>query len=72
MLLVPEERETIIREKVGIVFLNNGEEHLPRVLKLLLNKWDDLQLLDDTEPKPFAKFLSMNGRFSDQYRHFRL
>lgn len=25
MLLVPEERDTIIREKVGLVFLNHGE-----------------------------------------------
>jgi hypothetical protein len=72
MLLVPDERDTIIRENVGIVFLNNGEEHPARVLKLLLNKWNDLELLDQSEPRPFAKFLSMNGRLTDQYRYFRL
>ena len=72
MLLVDDERATIIREEVGIVFLNNGEEYPARVLRLLLAKWNDLELLDKTEPRPFAKFLSMNGRFSNQYRHFSL
>ena len=31
MLLVPEERSTIIREKVGIIFLTNGNEHPHKV-----------------------------------------
>jgi hypothetical protein len=56
MLLVPDERDTIIRENVGIVFLNNGEEHPARVLKLLLNKWNDLELLDQSEPRPLRNF----------------
>ena len=72
MLLVPRERDTIIREKVGIVFLTSGEEHPAAVLLLLLKKWPDLELLNDTEPRPFAKFLSPNGRFSDRYRRFQL
>lgn len=72
MLLVPGERETIIREKVGIVFLTNGEEHPARVLKLLLTKWDALELLDRTEQRPFARFLSPNGRLTSKYRHFQL
>ena len=72
MLIVPDERATIIRENVGIVFLNNGEEYPSRVLRLLLAKWDDLELLHNTEPRPFVKFLSTNGRFSDKYRQFTL
>ena len=72
MLLVAEERTTIINEKVGIIFITNREEYLAKVPLLLLKKWDNLELLDETEPRPFAKFLSPNGRFSDSYRHFRL
>ena len=39
MLLVPEERDAIIRSKVGILFLTSGQELVARVLWLLLVKW---------------------------------
>ena len=71
MLLVEMERETILREKVGIVFLTTGEERTVRVLQLLLRKWPDLELLDATQ-RPFARFLSPNGRLTDKFRHYRL
>lgn len=66
MLRVPNERETIIRERVGIVFLTSGEEHLPKVLWLLLVKWPWLVRLDQTEPRPFAFLLSPTGRVEKQ------
>lgn len=66
MLKVERERMTIIREKVGIVFLTSGEEHPPKVLWLLLVKWPWLELINDTEPRPFAFFLYLNGRVSRQ------
>lgn len=72
MLLVPEERDTIIREKVGIIFLTNGEEHPPKVLRLLLTKWDTLELLWNTTERPFARFLSPNGRLAAKYKHYQL
>ena len=72
MLKVPSERDTIIREKVGIIFLTSGTEHNPKVLKLLLSKWDILEFLWDTEKRPFVRFLSPNGRMSNKYRDFYL
>ena len=72
MLTVPSELQAIIDNKVGIVFLTTGEERPARVLLTLLRKWDALELLDDTEPRPFAKFLSPNGRISDSFRGIRL
>ncbi len=45
MLKVKAERDTIVRERVGIVFLTTGEEHPPSVLLRLLKKWSDLELL---------------------------
>jgi hypothetical protein len=69
---VPSERDTIIREKVGIVFLTTGTEYIATVLKLLLSKWDVLESLWDTVQRPFARFLSPNGRISDKYRDFQL
>jgi len=72
MLLVPSERQTIIREKVGIVFLTNGEEYPKRILRLLLTKWETLELVWNTTERPFARFLSPNGRLVSKYRHYQL
>ena len=72
MLTVPDERATIIREKVGVLFLTGGEENLANVLKLLLTKWDLLELLDNTEPKPFARLLSPHGRITTKFRQYEL
>lgn len=72
MLKVPGERETIIREKVGIVFLTSGTEYNAKVLKLLLSKWDILEFLWDNEERPFARFLSPNGRMSHKFKDFQL
>jgi len=66
MLQVTEEVETIICEKVGIVFLTSGEEHLDKVLWLLLIKWKWLEDIDEHEQRPFAYFLSPNGRIKKQ------
>ncbi len=72
ILKVPSERETVIREKVGIIFLTNGTEYNRTVLKLLLSKWDILELLWDNVDRPFARFLSPNGRLSDKYKDYQL
>ena len=72
MLKVTAERNTIIRERVGIVFLTSGEEQPSRVLLRLLQKWPDLELLWDTTPRPFARFLFANNRLSDEFRDYRL
>jgi hypothetical protein len=72
ILKVPSERETIIREKVGIIFLTNGQEYTRMVLKLLLTKWDTLELLWVTVQRPFARFLSPKGRLTDKYKDYQL
>lgn len=72
ILKVPNERETIIREKVGIVFLTNGQEYARRILKLILTKWDTLDLLWNTTERPFARFLSSNGHLTDKYKDYQL
>ena len=66
MLKVPEERETIINKNVGIVFLNNGEERIDQVLRMLLNKWSWFQEIYEDEPRPFAYFISLRGRVEKQ------
>ncbi|MDP2918911.1 MAG: hypothetical protein Q8O43_01655 [Dehalococcoidia bacterium] len=66
MLTVAEEVNTIINEKVGIVYLTNGEEHIDKVLWLLLVKWKWLENIDKNEQRPFAYFLSPKGRIKKQ------
>ena len=72
ILKVPSEREIIIHEKVGIIFLTIGSEYIRNVLKLLLRKWDTLELLWDSVDRPFARFLSPNGRLTDRYKDYQL
>ena len=72
MLRVPSERDVIIREKVGIVYLTKGEEFLADVLGLLLRKWQMLEELHATTPRPFARFLSPGGVMTDRWRDLKL
>lgn len=72
ILKVPVERDTLIREKVGIVFLTNGQEYAHKTLRLVLTKWETLNLLWDTTDRPFARFLTSNGRLTDSYRDYYL
>lgn len=72
MLKVPNERDTIVLQKVGVVFLTSGQEYSRAVLRLLLSKWDTLDLLWQSVERPFARFLSPNGRLSDKYKDYQL
>ena len=72
MLLVPSEHAAIVQNRVGVVFLTNGEEYPARVLRLLLAKWDTLELLWSLTEKPFARFLSPNGHLARKYRYYEL
>jgi hypothetical protein len=62
MLEVPQERDTIVRERVGIVFLTSGEENLPKTFRLLLGKMDWFETIDMLVPRPFAYYLYPRGR----------
>ena len=72
MLKVPHERRAIIDNNVGIVFLTNGEEYIARVLSLVLSRWTWLEELDALQPRPFARFLAIDGRRMEKYRDFKL
>lgn len=62
MLNVKDEKDTIIAEKVGIVFITDGQMKRPELMLLLLKKWDWLETIDKDEQRPFAFFLYPAGR----------
>ena len=62
ILNVDEERELIISEKVGIVFLTSGQEKAREILNLILRKWSWLEKIDREVERPFVFFLGLNGR----------
>lgn len=73
MLQVPLERQAIAEGKVGIVYLTTGEEFIANVLLLILKKWDLLETAFLTVPRPFARFITPDGRrFTESYRHYKL
>ena len=69
MLSVPHEKQTIIDHRVGIVFLTTGEENTSNQLKTLLKRWDTLELLHETVPRPFARFIRPNGHMTDKLKY---
>lgn len=71
-LIVPSECQAIIENKVGVIYLTNGEEYPAKVLRLLLTKWDTLKLLWDTTERPFARFIHPNGKITSKYRNLEL
>ncbi len=70
ILRVPEERDTLIKGKVGAIFLTTGQEYARNVLRVLLSRWDSLESLDSTESKPFVRFLLPSGRLVPKYKDF--
>ena len=69
MLAVPHEKQAIIDFNVGVVFLTTGEENTVNQLRMLLNRWEVLKLLDTTVPRPFARFIRPTGRMTDSYNY---
>ena len=61
ILSAEAQRKLVILHRVGLVFL---PQHLSALalLRLVLSRWGRLEAIYDAEPKPFAKFLTANGR----------
>ena len=62
MLDVQAERDTLLNEQVGIVFVTDGQMARPALMLLLLKKWEWFAIIDDAEVRPFAFYLYPSGR----------
>lgn len=55
------QRNLLISERVGAVFLTTGRARSIDVLRLILNEWDWLETIDVNTPRPFAYLLTLSG-----------
>jgi PIN like domain len=62
ILYAEAQRQLLISEQVGAVFLTTGQERAANVLRLILNEWGWLETVDASTPRPFAYLLTMGGR----------
>ena len=61
------QRNLMISENLGAVFLTTGQGNNVELLKMLRRRWDWLETIDRT-PRPFAYCLTMNGRWKRDAR----
>ena len=69
MLAVAREKQTILDYSVGIIFLTTGVENTANQLKMLLNRWSTLELLNSITPRPFARINRANGHITEKYNY---
>jgi hypothetical protein len=62
ILDVPEEKDAIVFNNVGIIFITSGNLHPREKLLIILKKWNWLELIDSTEQRPFAFYLYPSGQ----------
>lgn len=55
------QRNLLIRENVGVVFLPGQATRL-QVLRLIVSKWEWLNSIHEHEPRPFAYVMALSGR----------
>lgn len=62
ILYAEGQRQLLVDERVGAVFLTAGRARAVDVLRLILNEWDWLETVDVSTPRPFAYLLTLTGR----------
>ena len=66
------ERMLLMQHNVGIVFLENGNANSHLVMKLILNRWEWMRLIDSNEARPFAYMLRLAGGVRRLHLHSTL
>jgi hypothetical protein len=56
------QRNLLITEKVGAVFVTSGQLTALQLMQLIMRRWEWLTALDETEPRPFAYLMTIHGR----------
>lgn len=56
------QRNLLIAEKVGAVLVTSGQLTALQLMQLIMRKWDWLTTVDESESRPFAYLMTINGR----------
>lgn len=72
MMLKDPERQAIIDNSVGIVFLTHGQQSVGSIVRLIVDNWAQLEELHNNAPRPFARFLTPEGQLRSSFRGRRL
>lgn len=66
MLDNSNEKQAIIDNNLGVVFLTAGQQSVEDLIRLVVNSWDQLEHLHDTTPRPFVRFLTTTGNLRER------
>ena len=55
------EKQAIIDNGIGIVFLTNGQQPQENLIPLIADSWELLEQLHHNTPRPFVRFLTTDG-----------
>lgn len=61
MLDDSDERQAIIDNNLGVVFLTSGQQPVEYLIQLIIDNWDQLEQLHNNTPRPFVRFLTTLG-----------
>ena len=66
MLDDPDERQAIIDNNLGVVFLTSGQQPVEDLIQLVADNWYQLYHLHNNTPRPFARFLMTTGNLRER------
>ena len=61
MLDDADEKQALIDNNLGVVFLTSGQQPLEDLIQLVVDSWNELEQLHNSTPRPFARFLTTTG-----------
>ena len=67
MLDDSDEKQAIVDNNLGVVFLTSGQQPVEDLIQLLDERWDELEQLHYNTPRPFARFLTTTGTLRQRF-----
>ena len=66
MLDDSDEKQAIIDNDLGVVFLTSGQQPVDDLIRLVTDSWGQLERLHYNTPRPFLRFLTMTGNLRER------
>ena len=66
MLDDSDEKQAIIDNNLGVVFLTSGQQPVEDLIQLVIGNWDQLEHLHHNTLRPFIRFLTTTGNLRER------